>query len=71
MIVIFRGLARADNQIVTNFIFSGVRRPERFLELLSLFYAIGLAFTFTRIQMSLRSIKVIKNSKFPHIKKNL
>jgi hypothetical protein len=69
MIVIFRRLALADNQIVTNFIFSGVRRPERFLELLSLFYAIGLAFTFTRIQMFLRSIKVIKNSKFPHIKK--
>lgn len=72
LIVIFlREMAMQDNYIVTNFIFSGVRRPERFLELLVIYYAIAIAFTISGINLFLSNIKNIKILHFPYFKKIL
>lgn len=47
---IFRELASSDNMLVANFVFSGMRRPERILETLALFYALAMAFSVSALE---------------------
>jgi hypothetical protein len=68
IVIFFREMAMQDNYIITNFIFSGVRRPDKFLELLVVYYAICLAFTITGINLFLSNIKNIKILHKPYLK---
>jgi len=49
---IFGELASSNNMLVANFAFSGMRRPERILETLTLFYALGMAFSVSAIEFT-------------------
>lgn len=49
---IFRELASSNNALAANFAFSGMRRPERILETLTLFYALGMAFSVSVIEFT-------------------
>jgi len=48
----FRELALSNNMLVANFALSGIRRPERILETLSLFYALAMAFSVSALEVT-------------------
>lgn len=69
---IFRELAFSNNLVVTKPYLAGLRRPERILEMLSLFYSLGMAFSISVIECKLRKYESAifrklncKNLKFP------
>jgi len=66
---IFREFVFSNNLIVTNIYLSGMRRPERILEMLSLFYSLGMAFSLSVIQCKL-SKSSATSSKSPSVDKS-
>jgi len=69
LVAFIREISIQNNYLLTNFLFSGVRRPERFLELLVVYYAIALAFSISGINCFFKNIKKLKIFNYYQLKK--